>query len=136
MPLEERITNLVSELKSDNIWPHFLQKKCRKLAKYPILPVFHSFFFGQEGRGQILSDFNSENIFGIHSSRRIFYTPKRKGLKTLFFIPPHCNFKTLVARGRVGIIFYSDETCQSVSRDTVHNKIIGTPRTMVSDTPY
>ena len=52
---------------------------------------------------QMLSNFNSETRLRILSPRRIFQTPKCKGLKKTLFFDPHCNFKSLLARGRVGM---------------------------------
>ena len=66
---------------------------------------------------------------------------KMKGIKKLYFLTPDCNFKSSVARGRVGIrLFYRNEACQSVSRDTGHDTIIGTlcivEKNASGDTPY
>ena len=58
--------------------------------------------------------------------------PKIKGVKILF-LTSHCNFKTLVARGRV---LWRIETRQYVSKDIALDKITGAPGTVVSDTPY
>ena len=57
--LDERITNLVSKFKSDNIWPLFGQRNGGKLVKSGVLPVFD--FVGQKG-SQMLSDLSSETI--------------------------------------------------------------------------
>ena len=44
MRLEERTPNLVSELKWDDIYPSFMPKNGRQLAKYPILSILDRFF--------------------------------------------------------------------------------------------
>ena len=59
---------------------------------------------------------------------------RMKGIKKTFFFDPHGNFKTLVARGEMGMKILEKLTCQYVSRDTGHDNIIGTPHTVVSDT--
>ena len=61
----ERIPNLVSKFRSDNIWPTFWPKNRQKLAKSDTLPVFDS-FFGQK-EGQMLFDLNFEARVGIVS---------------------------------------------------------------------
>ena len=38
--LEDKIPNLVSKFKSDDILPLFVARNGRKLTKFPILPVF------------------------------------------------------------------------------------------------
>ena len=62
MRLDERIPNLASELKLDNILPSFWPKNGRKLAKYPILSVFDRFFFlqSQETRRAVSNKFLSQ----------------------------------------------------------------------------
>ena len=97
MRLDERIPNLTSELKSDDIYCSLWPKNGRKLAKYPILPVSDRFLTKM---GQMLSNFNSETRFGIISSS---LDPKTKGLLILHILTPHRNFKTLVGRSRVGM---------------------------------
>ena len=51
--------------------------------------------------------------------------PKMNGGLILYFLTPYCNFKTLIARGKVGMEFWGNETCQCVSTDIGHDKIIG-----------
>ena len=50
---DERIQNLASEFKSNNILPPFWPKHCQKLARYPILPILT--IFGLKG-GQSASE--------------------------------------------------------------------------------
>ena len=52
--------------------------------------------------------------------------PKVKGGLILYFLTPHCNIKTLVARAGRGWKVSRNETCQCVSTDVGHDKIIGT----------
>ena len=86
------------------IFDPFWLKNSRKLGKF----YFVSFwpFLGQRGGGggkrYPISYANYEARLGILSSRCILWMPKWKWLKS-FFYPPHCNVKTLVARGRVGM---------------------------------
>ena len=70
MRIGERIPNLVSELKSDDIYPSFLAKKLLKTGKVSYFVSFDS-FMATKG-GQLLSNFNSKTRFVILSSRRIF----------------------------------------------------------------
>ena len=68
---DERIPNLLSEFKLDNIWPRF----------------------GQKG-GQIFSDLNSETKFGILSSFHNFLAPICNDLHILIFrLPIVSHFK-------------------------------------------
>ena len=70
------------------------------------------------------SNFNSDTRFGTLSSKRIFKTPNERIANNLFF-DPHCDFKTLVARGKVEMKIKKNESCQCVSIYTGHDKIIG-----------
>ena len=82
MRLDYRILNLISELKSDDIWPHFGHKTVKNWQNR----LFCQFLaFLLEKMSQMLSDFKSETRFGILSSRRICYTQEWKGLKSLIF---------------------------------------------------
>ena len=87
--LDERIANMISKVKSDNILPLLRPKNCRKRSQTGKLAKFVRFrpFFGRK-RGQILSDYNFETRFGIPSSWRNFLTPNERKLITLFFWPP------------------------------------------------
>ena len=85
---DERIPNLVSKFKSDNIWRHFRPKN---LSKYLILPflTFLTVFLAK--RGQILFDLNSETrsgiLLSIVLSFRNFLIPIRKKMQILIFGP-------------------------------------------------
>ena len=65
---DERIPNLVSEFKSNNIWT-LLAEKQSKIGKIPELANFQQ-FFGHES--QMLFDLNFDTKFGILSSFNIF----------------------------------------------------------------
>ena len=101
MRLDERIPCLVSELKLDNISPHFWPKK----SKADKIGYFASFrpFLGQKW-GQMLSNFSSETdqIWNPLIKAHLLNPQNERVTNTLFF-DPHCDFKTLVARGRVGM---------------------------------
>ena len=83
-----RIPNLVSEFKSDNIWPLFGQQKTVKIAKSCILLFFPK-------RCQILSDLNRETRFRILSSYPNCLTPICKDLHNLIFLASNSNFQNL-----------------------------------------
>ena len=76
-------------------------------------------------------------ISDLESSHQgAFLHLKMKGGLQLYFLTPHCNLKTLVARGRVGTKNLDKGNMQYVSTDTGHNKIIGARRNVINDIPY
>ena len=97
MRLDERIPNLVSELKLGNIWLHFWKKRS-KTDKVGYLPV-STVFWPKRGVNVIRLLFWGQ----IWNHQCTSFRPKMKGLLILHFLTRHCNFKTLVARGRVGM---------------------------------
>ena len=84
MHLDERIPNMVSELKLDNIWPHFWPKNCRKLAKYPTLSVFDRFW---PNMGSNVIQFQCWDQIWNPLIKAHLFDPKMKGLLILFWPP-------------------------------------------------
>ena len=71
MRFDERIRNLVSEFKLDDIYPSFGKQKTVENWQSTQFSQFSTVYFCQKW-GQMLSNFTSETRFGIPSSRRIF----------------------------------------------------------------
>ena len=100
MRLDERIPNLVSELKSDDIYPSFCPQNGQKLAKYPILSVFDHF----SAKNGVTCYPISILRHGLESSLQgTSLRPQNERIINTLFFDPHCNFKTLIARGQVGM---------------------------------
>ena len=102
MRLDERIPNLVSELKSDENYPSFWPKKnSRKLAKYHILSVFDRFFFAKNRVKYYPISVMRPELESSHQGAS--FKPQNERWCYALFLHPPCNFKSLLARGRVGI---------------------------------
>ena len=90
MRVDERIPNLVSEFKSDSIWP-LLDQNTGKLAELGILPVFDRFMAKKGVKCYpiciLRPDFESSHQGDILDH-------KIKGDWKLYFFGPHTNFKT------------------------------------------
>ena len=77
------IPDRASEFKSDNIWPLFWPKTCRKWAKSDILPIFDS-FLAKKGV-KYYPDLNSAARFEILSSFCIWQAPIKYEFQILIF---------------------------------------------------
>ena len=100
---DKRIPNLVSKLKSGNIWPRFWPKSCRKLWKTGKIAKFIRCrpFLGQK-RGQMLSDFTFETRFGVLSSWRVW--PQFFLNENFYFLTPYGTSKTsTILRGSLNL---------------------------------
>ena len=66
---DERISNMVSKMGLDNIWPIFWLKNYQNRPELQFQRFLGRF---RKNRGQMLFELNSEAIFGILSSRQTF----------------------------------------------------------------
>ena len=100
MCFDERIPNLVSELKLDDICPCFWPKIVEKWQN-TLFCHFDLFFGGGECiKCYPISIFRPD----LESSHQgASFRHQNELIVNTLFLAPHCNLKNLVARGRVGM---------------------------------